>query len=71
MQIYSFTGRKYIMYTKHNKGIFHIAIAGSTVNSKSIAENLMTRVSTTPNRATTNEGKNNRNIYAKSKHLTK
>lgn len=63
------------MYIKHNKGIFHIAIAGSAVTSKSIAETRMTRVSTTPNQATvnvtTNEGKDNRNIYANSKHLTK
>lgn len=75
MQIYSLTGRKYKMYIQHNKGIFYIAIAGSTVTSKSIAENQMTRVSTTPNQATvnatTNEGKDNRDIYAKSKQITK
>ncbi|XP_052708407.1 uncharacterized protein LOC128183467 [Crassostrea angulata] len=44
----------------HIAGCMHITIAGSTVTSKSIAENLMTRVSTTPYQATvnvtTNEG---------------
>lgn len=41
MQKCSFTGRKHMIYTQPNKGTFKIAIAGSTVTGKSIAENLV------------------------------
>lgn len=58
------------MYIQPNKGIFHIAIEGSTVTSKSIAENQMTRVTTTSNQATVNAA-TNEGIYAKSKQITK